>query len=301
MIEKINISGTVLFDEPMSRHTSYRIGGPADVYTEPLNEDDLARILDAAVNSGVKWSILGGGSNILVSDDGIRGIVIDTCNLRHLVLEHDTCRAGSGLAVSDVAEYCGLRGLGGLETFYAMPGTIGGAVWMNARCYGVSISDILLETRMLTPGGDIYTFRPSTEEFGYKRTPFQATGEVILGATFRVGKADPAALAERMAEVRADRESKGHFTAPCAGSVFKNNREFGNPSGKIIDSLGLRGFRIGDAVVSPRHANFIINAGSAKAGDVKAVIDHVQSRVKEAYGFELEPEVLFVGEWKEER
>ncbi|MBN2051036.1 MAG: UDP-N-acetylmuramate dehydrogenase [Spirochaetales bacterium] len=298
LIEKININGAIRFNEPMSLHTSYRIGGPADIYVEPLDLEEFTRVFLLIKETASPFFLLGGGSNILVSDRGIRGLVINTANLRHMVIQEDTCSVGAGMAVSDLAEYLGLSGFGGLETFYAMPGSLGGAVWMNARCYDVSISEVLQEVTLLTPSGELQTYRVRPEDFDYKVSPFQADHRIIVETTFRLRRDDPAALTRRMADIRADRKKKGHFAYPSAGSVFKNNRSFGKPSGAIIDSLGLRGYGVGKARVSPLHANFIINEGGALAEDVRAVIRHVQESVLEAYGYTLEPEVLLVGEWE---
>jgi len=299
LIEKINISGTVRRDELMSLHTTYRIGGPADIYAEPLDEHELDELVAVAKECGQPYFILGGGSNILVSDRGIRGLVISLTHLRPLVLQKGICRAGAGMSMSDTVEYVCLKGWRGLEPFYAMPGSTGGAVWMNARCYDVSISDVLAEVRVLEPGTGIRTVIPSGKDFDYKKSPFQSNDQIILEALFHLEPSDRKVLAGRMEEIRRDRTLKGHFMAPSAGSVFKNNRSFGQPSGVLIDSLGLRGYRTGHACVSPHHANFIINEGGATARDVRMIIDYVWQRVKDAYGFELEPEVMLVGQWED--
>ncbi len=299
LIEKINISGTVRRDELMSLHTTYRIGGPADIYAEPLDEHELDELVAVAKECGQPYFILGGGSNILVSDRGIRGLVINLTHLRPIVLEKGICRVGAGMSMSDTVEYACLKGWKGLEPFYAMPGSTGGAVWMNARCYDVSISDVLAEVRVLEPGAGVRIVTPAGKDFDYKKSPFQSNHQIILEALFHLEPSDRKDLAGRMEEIRHDRTAKGHFIAPSAGSVFKNNRAFGQPSGVLIDSLGLRGYRIGHACVSPRHANFIINEGGATARDVRRIIDYVRQRVKDAYGFELEPEVMLVGRWED--
>lgn len=298
LIEKINISGAVKVNESMSLHTSYRIGGPADIFAEPLDEQELIHLLSLAAGADVPVFILGGGSNILVADRGIRGMVVSLQNLRGLRTEDDICRVGAGMSISDTAEYLSLEGWKGLESFYALPGSVGGAVWMNARCYDVSISDVLAEVTVLDGDNRIRVITPSEDDFAYKRSPFQENDQIILEAAFRLSPGNPARLRELMEELYRDREKKGHFRAPSAGSVFKNNRSFGRPSGAIIDSLGLRGYRVGDAAVSRDHANFIINLGQASAADVKAIIEHLRHRVRDAYGFELEPEVLLVGQWE---
>jgi UDP-N-acetylmuramate dehydrogenase len=206
-------------------------------------------------------------------------------------------RVGSGLPVSDAAADLADRGLAGLDFLYAMPGSVGGAVWMNARCYGSSIIDVLHSVDVVTPEGTAETYEPREGDFGYKVSPFQTNEAVILAATLRLRREEPAAIWTRMREHEEDRSTKGHFSGPSAGSVFKNNREFGSPSGKIIDSLGLRGHQVGGARVSDRHANIIINTGNATAADIRTLIEYVETQVREQLGLQLEREVLFAGDW----
>jgi UDP-N-acetylmuramate dehydrogenase len=300
-IGNINIAGTVTFDEPMSRHTTFRVGGPADVYVRPATVADVAEILRRGRDLGAPVFTLGGGANILVSDAGIRGIVMDMRSFSDISVadseEGVRARVGSGLPVSDAAADLADRGLAGLDFLYAMPGSVGGAVWMNARCYGSSIIDVLHSVDMVTQDGAAETYEPREGDFGYKVSPFQTNGAVILAATLRLRREEPAAVWARMREHEEDRSTKGHFSGPSAGSVFKNNREFGSPSGKIIDSLGLRGHQVGGARVSDRHANIIINTGNATAADIRTLIEYVETQVREQLGLQLEREVLFAGDW----
>ncbi len=300
-IGNINIAGSVTFDEAMSQHTTFRVGGPADVYIRPATVADVAETLQIGRELHVPVFTLGGGANILVSDAGIRGIVMDMRSFADISVDESgegiRARVGAGLPVSDAAADLAHRGLAGLDFLYAMPGSVGGAVWMNARCYGSSIIDVLSSVDMVTRGGVAKTYEPREGDFAYKVSPFQTNGAVILSATLRLRSEEPAAIWARMREHEEDRSTKGHFSGPSAGSVFKNNREFGSPSGKIIDSLGLRGHQIGGARISDQHANIIINTGNATAADIRALIEHVETRVQEQLGLRLEREVLYAGDW----
>jgi len=198
-------------------------------------------------------------------------------------------------------------GMGGLEFLAGMPGSIGGAVWMNARCYGSEVADVLEEVSFLDEGLELRTLTlnpfqeeggPTVEGFGYKRSPFQGKPWIILRATFRMTPQDPELLQAKILQYRMDREQKGHFLAPSAGSVFKNDRSFGAPAGVILDRLGFKGVRIGGAEVSPLHANIILNRGSARAVDIRRLVHRMQEAVQNAYGRALEPEILFIGRWE---
>jgi len=295
--EKINITGEVRVDEPLAEHTTFRVGGPADILARPRSASDLVRLLRFAEQETIPWFVLGGGSNVLVSDRGIRGLVIDTGALLGESLEGRHLTVGVGLPVSTASAYAADHGLAGLDFIYAMPGSVGGAVWMNARCYDGEISEVLAAVDFVEPDGSLATYVPRAEDFGYKRSPFMDRASIMTAVTFRLDPGDRESLWVKMREHEADRTAKGHFAAPCAGSVFKNNRAFGAPSGVLIDRLGLRGFQIGGARVSDRHANIIVNTGDATASDIRAVIEHVQRRVEAELGLTLEREVLYVGDW----
>ena len=199
--------------------------------------------------------------------------------------------------MSEVSWLAASAGLAGLEFIFSMPGSVGGALWMNARCYGSSISEVLDWVEIINKDLEIVRFTPSDDSFAYKVSPFQKTNDVILSAGFRLREGDKDSLFREMESNRADRERKGHFVAPSAGSVFKNNRAFGDPTGKIIDRLGLRGYTIGGAKISDYHANMIVNTGGATAADIEALVRLVARRVREELGFTLEREVIPVGEW----
>ncbi|MDR0403557.1 MAG: UDP-N-acetylmuramate dehydrogenase [Treponema sp.] len=297
-----NFDGVFRFDEPMAAHTTFKTGGPADVWVRPEGgafPEYSGELILSARKEGIPVFILGGGANIVVSENGIRGIVLDTGGYRGIRREPgDIIAVEAGAAVDDAVEFAASSGLSGLEFLAAMPGSTGGALWMNARCYEKSVSDVLAETEILDLSGPvpIRTRVPRREaEFGYKKSPFQSLDALILGGRFALKKGERSKITGEMETRRLDREAKGHFRFPSAGSVFKNNRDFGKPAGKIIDELGLRGLSVGDAQVAPWHGNIIINLGNAGGSDIKALAELVRDRVRAAAGLELEYEVLFAG------
>jgi UDP-N-acetylmuramate dehydrogenase len=290
ILERIKLSVPVLHDEPMSRHTSFRIGGPADAFVSPADVAELSRLFAALNAQRVPVFVLGGGANILVADRGIRGVVIDTSRLRGCAVH--PASGGfllAALAGTPVEEACTLaleHELSGLEFLYSMPGSIGGSVWMNARCYGRSISDILASVDYLDAGGRRVNLESDPAMYGYKRSPFQEKSALIVEAAVRLERGRREEILQRM---------RGLY--PCAGSIFKNDRRFGNPTGRIIDSLGLKGERVGAAQVSELHGNIIVNRGNARAADVLELIGRIEERVRESCGFALEREVRLVGQW----
>lgn len=304
-LNKINLDPSeayLLFDEPMAGHTTFRVGGPAELMVRPTSAEALRRILLWARDEELPSFILGGGANILVADKGIRGLVIDMGGLNSADFQPKpdgsvTMTVQAGLDVSSASALAADQDLAGLDFIYSMPGSVGGAVYMNARCYGSEIGDILESVEYLDDQLIVRTLIPERSSFKYKDTPFQNQSWIITAASLRLVPGEREQLWQRMQSLEADRRAKGHFIAPCAGSVFKNNHAFGEPSGKIIDSLQLRGFGIGGAKISDGHANIIINTGTASAQDIKALIDHIHERVLLELGFDLEPEVLLVGEW----
>ncbi len=302
-LEKCNIDAEIAYEEPMAAHTSFRIGGPAEAFVKPRNAKATAALLAAARDFGVPVATVGGGANLLVADAGVRGVVLSTELLRGLSRRDDgSLYAEAGLPVVDLVRSAIRDGEAGLEFAAGLPGSVGGAVYMNARCYDREFADALLGIAYLDP----LTLEPATatverDAWAYKRTPFMPggalAGALILGARFRLTHGDRAALEARAAELEADRATKGHFDYPCAGSVFKNDRSFGRPTGKILDELGFRGRRVGDAMVSPKHANIFVNAGRATASDMSVLIAQAIAEAKAAFGIELEPEVVTLGDF----
>ena len=294
-LSSLRFGGGVRFDEPLDQHTTYRVGGPADAFLSPISADDVAEVM--RLSRHIPVFILGAGANILVSDRGIRGIVLDMGNLSSNRFNDTTLTAGAGLGMSEAARLALGRGLAGLEFIYAMPGSVGGSVWMNARCYERSVSDVLAYVEIVDQTGTSRRITPSPKEFAYKISPFQRQHWAIVAAGFTLHPGNPVEIERTMLEHDEDRRRKGHFSSPSAGSVFKNNREFGAPSGKIIDTLGLRGTSIGGAKISELHANIITNTGKATACEILQLIEMVEKVVEESMGFCLEREVRLAGDW----
>jgi UDP-N-acetylmuramate dehydrogenase len=294
----------VRYNEPMADHCTFKTGGPADCYIKPFGEGFpafVAGLLGAARAEGIHVFILGGGANILAADSGVRGIVLDTSGWNgQEELKEGALRLRSGTGLDAAAMIAAKKGLCGLEFLAGMPGSVGGAVWMNARCYRREIADVLIETEVinfsLSPP-KISRLPVNRAEFGYKSSPFQKRDVFILSAAFELSADNMDQIFARMDANRRDREEKGQYRFPSAGSVFKNNPSLGKPTGKIIDELGLRGLQIGGAKIADWHGNFIINTGGASSGDIRALTEEAAARVKEATGFMLEPEILFIGEW----
>jgi len=283
----------------MSAHTSFRLGGPADLYLVPADPEDLAAALAILRHEGVPAFLLGGGTNLLVADGGIRGAVVDLTGIRGLAAGPDTVSVECGTPMDEAAGFARDRGLSGLEFAASLPGTVGGAVWMNARCYEREVADALESVESLDAAGRLRRRRLEPGAWGYKRSPFQSLDEVIVRATFRLAPGDPRTIGDEMRRHRDDRVAKGHFLHPCAGSVFKNDRSFGKPTGRLIDELGLKGLAVGGAQVAPYHGNIIVNLGGATSADVRALIERVEREVAARLGVRLEREVILVGDWKD--
>ena len=289
-----NYNGIFLQNESLKDKTTFKIGGNASFFAKPEDSKSLIALLSWAKENDLPLFILGGGSNLVVSDDGIDKLVISTeafdfCNLQDEVL---TC--GSGCSFEKITEFCIKSEISGLENFAGLPGTTGGATFMNARCYEVSISDVISSVKYI----DLSDFTEKTysvdlSEWDYKKSPFQTGDKIITQVNFNVKKGNSKEIEEKSLSFIKDREIKGHFKFPSAGSVFKNNRNFGKPSGKIIDEVGLRGFSVGQAQVAPWHGNFIINNGNATASDVRNLVEIIQEKVLKETGFMLECEIIF--------
>lgn len=289
----------------MSSHTTFRVGGPADLYAVPRDIGDLRQLLAWSSASSVPVFVLGGGANILVSDAGIRGLVIDMAAFNSINSEPRDdgsmeVEFGAGLPISDASAWAADHALAGLAFIYSMPGSVAGAVWMNARCYGAEISEVLSRVDVVSRTGTRSAYVPQEQDFQYKRSPFQESDDIMTAAAFRLQPGNRDSLRQEMLAHESDRRSKGHFAAPCAGSVFKNNRAFGKPTGALLDDLGMRGLAVGGACVSDLHANIIINTGSATAADIRALAERMASEASSKLGITLEREILFAGDWEEQ-
>jgi UDP-N-acetylmuramate dehydrogenase len=300
-------------NEPMKDHTTFKVGGVADYWLSPDGEGLLSfctGLLSLAADAGIPVFILGGGANIVVSDKGIRGIVLDMGfwsgeSIWTLCSDNDEFVLKSGTGIDEAVDTALAAGFEGLEFLAGMPGTIGGAVWMNARCYGSEMADVLAWVEIIckdeSTKNDYIIKRMYIEEltgFDYKKSPFQNMDCIILSAAFKLKKGDKDKILAQMEKNRQDRQNKGHYLFPCAGSAFKNNRDFHKPTGQIIDELSLRGLKKGAAQIAPFHGNIVINTGDAAAEDIRSLMDEVALKVKKETGFILEPEILFIGDWE---
>lgn len=298
ILNKININGSVTVDEDMSKHTTFKCGGLAEFYVRAGNSADILNIKKASLDYNFPLFILGGGANILVSDKGIPGVTLSMESLNSVKAEHDILIAEAGISINKLAQEALDRSLSGLEFINGMPGSLGGAVWMNARCYGDEISNHFLWADYLTPEGVEKRLYKNDSEWDYKCSPFQKSGIIITRVALQLQKGNPPSIEQIMKKNSEDRRLKGHFSYPCAGSVFKNNREFGAPSGKIIEDAGLKGLIKGGAQISTFHGNIIVNIGHATSSDINFLIEETIAVVKEKKGFILEPEVLKIGNWE---
>lgn len=286
----------VIFDEPMSKHTTFRIGGPADIFAMPETYEQIGGILKLCKAENLPFFVLGNGSNLLVSDQGYRGVIIQMDrNMQDIRLEGEEIHAGSGALLSSIAVEARNASLTGFEFAGGIPGTLGGACVMNAGAYGGEMKDVLKEVTVMTRDGEILTIPAEKLEMGYRTSVIKKNGYLVLDAAISLKKGDEEAIRARMKELSDLRIQKQPLELPSAGSTFK--RPEGYFAGKLIMDSGLRGCRIGGAQVSEKHCGFVVNAGGATAGDVKALMDHVIQVVKEKYGVTLEPEVKFLGDF----
>ncbi|WP_418474016.1 UDP-N-acetylmuramate dehydrogenase [Frisingicoccus sp.] len=293
--------GQILENEPMKNHTTFRIGGPADVLVCPETEDGFIRGLGWCRRQKIPVYIIGNGSNLLVGDKGFRGVVFKICrNLDKTdIIEEDSVvrvHAGAGAMLAKLAKDVSAEGCGGFEFATGIPGTLGGAVAMNAGAYGGEMKDILKSVRAVDMEGNIREFSLEELELGYRTSRIQKEDWIVLSAEMVFEKGDAGAIMARVDELSRQRREKQPLEYPSAGSTFK--RPEGYFAGKLIQDAGLKGYRVGDAMVSEKHSGFVINAGAATAEDVRRLMADVDGRVYEKFGVHLEPEVRLIGEFE---
>jgi UDP-N-acetylmuramate dehydrogenase len=288
------VRGRVAYGEPLSRHTSLRIGGPADALVVPADLEDLRALLRFAHGAGIGTLVLGGGSNTLVLDGGFRGVAILLGEaFAGLEAEGTAVRAGAAVRVSRLLAFCSRRGLSGVECLTGIPGTVGGALRGNAGTRDGWIAERLREAALVLRDGTMARRARGELAFAYRRAGFPA-GAVITEATFELAPGDPAAIRRAISRLLVARNQTQPVEFRSAGCLFKNPP--GDSAGRLVDDAGMKGARVGDAVVSTKHANFIINQGRARAADVLALADAVRARVRDHAGVTLELEVQVVGE-----
>ena len=289
-----SLNGTLTLREPMAKHTSFKIGGPAELYAMPRDPDQIRDCMALCSSTGTPYFVLGAGSNLLVSDDGFDGVIISlTEGLAGISVDGCELTCQAGVLLKDASETACAHGLSGLEFACGIPGTVGGACFMNAGAYGGCIADVLKEVTVLTGDGRFETLPVGELDLGYRHSRIADDVMIVVSATFALTPGDPAEIRARMDDLTEQRTSKQPLELPSAGSTFK--RPEGYFAGKLISDAGLKGFQLGGAAVSSKHAGFVVNMGGATAADVCALIEHVQDEVERQFGVRLEPEVRMLG------
>lgn len=289
-------AGIFLTDEPMSRHTTFRTGGPADIYIEPSGVEELKQVLDICREENVAYTIIGNGSNLLVGDGGYRGVLISFGKpFAQVTIEGAQVRTGAGALLSAVAKQVLNASLTGFEFAAGIPGTIGGAVVMNAGAYGGELCQVLREATVLTSEGEVKTLPAEELELGYRTSCVQKNGYIVLEAVLQLQPGNADDIRAVMDDLASKRREKQPLEYPSAGSTFK--RPEGHFAGRLIQDAGLRGFRVGGAQVSEKHCGFVINRDHATSADILSLCRQVQEKVKAQSGVELELEVKLLGEF----
>jgi UDP-N-acetylmuramate dehydrogenase len=283
-------------NEPMSAHTSFRIGGSADVYIAPSTVDGLVAAVNACQRAEIEFHVVGNGSNLLVSDKGIRGVVISTtgCLNEMTLLNAFEIKCGAGVKLSKLSDFACTNSLTGAEFAWGIPGTVGGAVYMNAGAYGGEMKDILTECEYITPDGELKTMTAEQADLSYRHSAFNDNGCVIVSATVRLHSGNQSEIRAQMDDFMSRRKEKQPLEYPSAGSTFK--RPVGGYAAALIDECGLKGLSVGGAQVSQKHAGFIINTGGATCFDVMRLVEAVQKEVFLQKSIRLECEIKVIGE-----
>ena len=281
----------ILYNEPMAKHTSFRIGGAAEAMAFPKNAEELARLLKVSRLLDRTPAILGAGTNVLAPDEGVGGLVIclKDCLDGMERLDETHIRVMAGVTMTRAAMFAARQGLSGLEFAHGIPGTVGGGVYMNAGAYGGDIGSVLTRAEVMDPEGNVLTFSREDMGFSYRHSRLEDTPGIVLAAVFCLKPLDSGDILNRMKELMAKRSASQPLDLPSAGSAFK--RPVGGYAAALIDEAGLKGYQVGGAAISRKHAGFAVNLGGATAGDVKELLRQVSDRVYERTGIRLEPEV----------
>ncbi|MCB5288171.1 MAG: UDP-N-acetylmuramate dehydrogenase [Candidatus Cloacimonetes bacterium] len=294
-------SGHLLFDQPLAQRSSFKIGGRADVLALPNTQKELIALLTYALQKQIPYFILGKGTNLLISDKGIRGLVIGMEGFQKITRDENYLSAFAGVKLRQLCEFAQQEGLAGLEFAHGIPGSVGGAVFMNAGAYGGEIKDrlycskcLIPELEHLTGSNPILHLTAEQHDFSYRMSALQKRGLIHLSSVFRLFEDEPSAIKARMKEIEQKRWEKQPMDLPSGGSVFK--RPQGHFTGKLVEDCGLKGHRIGGAAISDKHCGFIVNLGQASAQDVLELIKFIQKTVYERYQVTLETEIRLIGE-----
>ncbi len=285
-------------DEPLASRTSFGIGGPADFFVELGRPKAIEELIDGCAQRDIPYLLLGAGTNLLIADGGIDGLVIRVVNRDHEV-DGRVVRAGAGLKMMRLARIVADAGLRGFEFAIGVPGTVGGAVYQNAGCWGKELREVLVEVEGFMPGAGKTTWKPADLKFGYRTSALREgalKGGFVVGATIQLERGDGEEAKAMMAKLTRERNETQPIKTKNCGSVFKNPA--GDSAGRLVQAAGLKGAREGNAVVSPMHGNFIVNEGGATAADVKRLIERIQAEVRRRFNIDLEAEVEMVGRFK---
>ncbi|MCM3587096.1 UDP-N-acetylmuramate dehydrogenase [Mesobacillus maritimus] len=293
-LQQLNI-GTVRENEPLASHTTIKIGGPADLFIEPSSIENLEKAMTVIREAGVKWTAIGRGSNLLVSDKGIEGVVIKLgSGLDHVEVNETKVKVGAGTSVVALAMTLSRKGLSGLEFASGIPGSVGGAVYMNAGAHGSDVSRILEKAHILFEDGTMEWLSLEDMKFSYRTSVLQKERPgIVLEAIFKLQEGDPENIKAVIKKNKDYRKDTQPWSSPCAGSIFRN--PLPNYAGQLVEKAGLKGYSIGGAQISEMHGNFIVNAGNAKAEDVLALIEFVKDKIWELYEVRMETEVEIIG------
>lgn len=291
-IQKIVSKDKIFTNEPMSKHTSFKIGGPAEIFVKINNVEELKLIIKISKQAEAPITVVGNGSNLLVSDDGIRGIVLKIEFDKIEIEESGKLKVGSGVKLAFLAQKCLKEKLEGVEFASGIPGTIGGAIRMNAGAHGSEMKDIVKKITCMTRDGKIQVISNEEAKFEYRNSIFSQNDYIILEAEIQLRKGNPEEIRSKMDEYATYRKEKQPIEYPSAGSTFKRGNDF--ITAKLIDECGLKGYQIGGAQVSEKHAGFIINKGNATAEDVKQLMKYVEEQVYNKFGKKIEPEIEII-------
>jgi UDP-N-acetylmuramate dehydrogenase len=290
--------GGIKEDEPLASRTSFGIGGPAEFFLELGRPEAIEKALDGCVERAIPYLLLGAGTNLLIADRGVEGLVVRVVNREHSIEGTRLC-AGAGLKMMRLARIAADADLRGFEFAIGVPGTVGGAVYQDAGCWGKEIREVLIEASGYVPGSGVRTWKPADLHLAYRTSALRdgaLRGALVISATVQLERGDGEEAKQLMTKLTRERSETQPIKTKNCGSVFKNPP--GDSAGRLVQAAGLKGAREGNAVVSPLHGNFIVNEGGATADDVRRLIDRVMSEVKRRFGAQLEPEVEMVGRWK---
>ena len=287
--------GKVLMNEPLANHTTMKIGGPADLFIEPTSIENLEKVMNIILKQHLPWRVIGRGSNLLVSDQGIEGVVIKLGKGLDDVEIHETkVRVGAGFSLVTLAVQISKKGLSGLEFASGIPGSLGGAVYMNAGAHGSDMSEVLEKVHVLFEDGTVAWLSKEEMEFSYRTSILQKKRPgIVLEAVFQLKSGNRDEIVAKMQENKNYRKDTQPYNLPCAGSIFRNPLPY--YAGQLVQDAGLKGYSIGGAQISPMHGNFIVNTGNGKAEDVLALIQHIKGTIYQQFGINIETEVEIIG------